>query len=243
MRLEMLGTGSITSKSNSACAIINDNILLDVPNGICKKLYNIDGRIDKIDTCLITHFHGDHYFDLPFLILDKTFKLKENKSFTVIGSIGLERVTKTLNELALPNNWDNVKNNLKPQFIECDNLNKTVINGCIEIMYLKVDHKNCTEACGYIIKDKNHSIGFTGDTSLCESVEYIAKNSDVLVADMSMEKGNDEHMGIDNIIYLAEKYNNTVIIATHMRDETKNKAKNLNIQNVIIPDDGFVYEF
>lgn len=243
MKLELIGTGSVASKSNSACTLINNRILVDVPNGICKRLHNMDYDTTNIDACLITHFHGDHYFDLPFLLLEETWtKEKRQNAFIVIGGSGIEEKSKILTDMAFPENWDLIKENLRPEFIECYNLSKQVVLKNIEIISVDVEHKDCKPANGYIVIDGQNKIGFTGDTSFCDAVEYIASNCNVLVADMSLEKGNDEHMGIDNIMYLANKYKEITIIATHMRDDIKQIAKKIRCENIIIPDDGYIYE-
>ena len=38
MKIEMIGTGSIGGKESSACTLIDEEILVDMPNGIIKKL-------------------------------------------------------------------------------------------------------------------------------------------------------------------------------------------------------------
>ena len=69
MKLKILGSGNIFSKYNSASCLVDDNILIDVPNGTCKILKNIGIEPCNISKILITHFHGDHYLDMPFLFL------------------------------------------------------------------------------------------------------------------------------------------------------------------------------
>ena len=71
MKIKIIGSGSIWSKCNSACYLIDDKILVDIPNGICKALLNQGINFRNIANVLITHFHGDHYFDVPFYLLSK----------------------------------------------------------------------------------------------------------------------------------------------------------------------------
>ena len=72
MKVQIIGTGSMWTKYNSACYLIDKDIMVDFPNGTCKYLYrqNIEPR--TINYVLLTHFHGDHYFDMPFYILNKS---------------------------------------------------------------------------------------------------------------------------------------------------------------------------
>lgn len=79
MKIEILGSGNIYSKWNSASYLVDDKILIDVPNGTHKTLKNRNIEPININKILITHFHGDHYFDLPFILLEKLKKSKKKK--------------------------------------------------------------------------------------------------------------------------------------------------------------------
>lgn len=48
MKLKVLGSGNIFSKYNSASYLVDDNILIDVPNGTCKILKNIGVELNNI---------------------------------------------------------------------------------------------------------------------------------------------------------------------------------------------------
>ena len=53
-----------------------------------------------------------------------------------------------------------------------------------------------------------------------------------------LKEGNKKHMGIDNIKYLAEKYENCIFVVSHLDDSTRGLLKELNIKNVKVPEDG-----
>lgn len=52
------------------------------------------------------------------------------------------------------------------------------------------------------------------------------------------QNGNNAHMGLNDIEELCKKYKDKMIVATHMHDFTRELAKNKNIKNLIIPEDG-----
>lgn len=91
---------------------------------------------------------------------------------------------------------------------------------------------------GYVVDDM---IGLTGDSGICSGVEEIVKNSKITIADTSLFEGDSCHMGIDNIKWLVEKYKKQ-IIATHLRDTTREKLKNDKINNILVVEDGYVFE-
>ena len=71
MKIDVIGSGAIFTKYNSASYLIDDKILFDIPNGTCKKLMSMKKDIHEIRNVIITHFHADHYFDFPFLYLNQ----------------------------------------------------------------------------------------------------------------------------------------------------------------------------
>ena len=48
MKLRIIGTGGIFSKDNSACYLIDDSILIDIPNGCYKELKRFKIESDNI---------------------------------------------------------------------------------------------------------------------------------------------------------------------------------------------------
>lgn len=60
---------------------------------------------------------------------------------------------------------------------------------------------------------------------------------------MTLMLGNDSHMGIDdNILELMKEYPNLKIIPIHMHDKTRNEAKKLKEDNLLIYEDGKILE-
>ena len=86
MKLKFLGTGSISNKDNSASYLIDDKILIDMPGGNYKNMLRMDINFQNINDILFTHFHGDHFLDIPFFLLEK---LKSNDKYMIIINLKL----------------------------------------------------------------------------------------------------------------------------------------------------------
>jgi len=237
MDIELIGTGAIYSKYNSACTLINDDMIVDVPNGAFKQLLNLNRDPEKIDKILITHMHGDHIADIPFLLM-YNYKAKQISRITkIIGPVGIKNRVKQLFEVYDYHLLNKINEYI--QFIEIapnEILESKEIN--YKIQSVLVMHGNQNPAYGYIVND---SLGFTGDASLCEGVEYIFENSKIIVADCSRIQGDISHMGIDNLKCLVEKYNKQ-IFTTHMKDEAREELKKLKISNIFAEEDGYKIE-
>lgn len=113
MKVKLIGTGCLGTIQNSACSLVNKKILIDVPNGTCKELERAGEDINAIQTVIITHYHADHMFDLPFMILIKS--LKQNKKLNVVGPKGIEKKTRELFELAF---YEPIEEDMQLNFIE-----------------------------------------------------------------------------------------------------------------------------
>jgi ribonuclease BN (tRNA processing enzyme) len=232
MKVTVIGSGSMWNENNSASYMIDENILVDIPNGMCKSLFRQKLTPRQIDTVLITHFHGDHYFDMPFYMILKS--KSDNKNINMFCSKDGRKKIKKLLKLAFPNSVKSIYNSVKMKYNHEDEF-KT--NG-YDVIVVELDHGRMKPANGYIISDGKNKVGFTGDTKLCENVEYMANECNYLFCDCMFIKGTDKHMGIDNLTYLSEKYPKCKFVVSHMENDTREELKKKKIKNIIVPKDG-----
>lgn len=242
MKIKMIGSGSMTSNSNSACYLVDDKILIDTPNGIEKAMLRNNYDISDLDAILITHFHADHYFDLPFVLLNIFNKTKRDfsKKLYIICCDEFKSNIKSLIELSNFKSFEEIKEKLNIEIIGVKNrTNIDFISNDYTLECVPVKHMDFSY--GYVISENNTNkkVGFSGDSSMCNGVKDIVKRSNISFCDMSLSIGNESHMGIDNIKELLKENEGKSIIATHLREETKKEALDLNINNLIIGKDGF----
>lgn len=242
MKLKIIGSGALSIKERSACALIDGRILVDCGNGILKTLLEQNVDISKIDTLLITHLHGDHFLDIPFLIMHRNFVSASNE-LHIFGPEGLESTIAKLIALSYSDikDWTVLRDKTKVKFMEFKSLNNVEVTEKYFVDSYEVIHGNLKPVFGYIVKLNNRSIGFSGDSSYCENIDKIVSNSDISVLDMSSIDSSPKHMGINDIELLAKKYNKQ-IISTHMSEESRNIARDKKIKNLIIPNDGDEFE-
>ena len=240
MKIQLIGTGTIPDIANSASVLINDHILFDMPNGNLKAMIRQNIDIMNIDTLIISHTHADHCFDTPFLLWYKEIYYKPGlKESTKIVT---DKITKDTIETLVKLSYFSSAREVEKEFIDIDDVNYTKISDDVDISNESMEHKDIKFANGYVIKDKNVSIGLTGDTRYCEGVRKIASKVDYLICDMTLMLGNDSHMGIDDILELMKEYPNLKIIPIHMHDKTRNEAKKLKKDNLLIYEDGKILE-
>lgn len=242
MKVKMIGTGAILVKERSACYLVDDRILVDCGNGTIKTLLGYDDvDVSKINTLLITHLHGDHFLDIPFLILLRnSYKLTDE--FRIYCPVGTTEIIGKLIGLAFPDikDWTEKKDKANVKFIEFENLsNEEVIPGYLVDSY-NVSHGDIKPSYGYTIKNNESIIGFSGDSSYCNAIDEIVEKSNLIILDTSKEFGNDQHMGIDNIKTILEKYNKRTV-ASHLSKKVREILDSTNIENLIVANDGEEY--
>ena len=223
MKVKVIGSGCMWTKYNSACYLIDDDIMVDFPNGAVKYLYNLDINLGSINKILITHFHGDHYFDIPVWLL---YKFKNGiKNVNIFCSHGGKKKIIKLYKLAFPHSHKEAFKNTECKFCFDSSF---MINDYI-VTRILVDHGKLKPAHGYIFEKNNIKFGFTGDTTICDNVKYMASVCKYLFCDCSCINGISAHMGIDMIKELCDEYKDCKFIVSHMVDETRQELKKLKM--------------
>lgn len=123
MEINIIGSGSIGATSMSASTLIDKKILIDVPNGVVKYIKKLGYNIQEIESILITHLHADHFFDIPFLMLDRYF-YKNNSLLSIYCPKGTEEKVKLLFDVGFPGDFDRINEVINVEFIEFDRESK-----------------------------------------------------------------------------------------------------------------------
>jgi len=235
MKIKLLGTGNVPSKSFSTCALIDDKILFDCPNGVHKKLAHMNVDLNKLDIIIITHFHGDHDFDIPFMLF--AFTKCRTTPVTIIAPKGAAERYKSLCDFANYTAFDKAN----PKFIEVADGEEIEIGGYL-LHPFAVTHANL-DAYGYTIAKGDKVVGFSGDAVMCDAVEQIICDSDLTFLDITGPTPPGVpmiyHMDICDFEELKEKYPDKILVPTHMDDDTKERLESLGHNT---PNDDEVFE-
>lgn len=220
IKILTIGSGDMWSINNSASYLINNDILLDIPNGTCRELRRKNINPSNINHVLISHLHADHFFDIPFYLFDRS-KTKDIKDSVIYCDKEDNEKILELIDISFCNARKYISLGTN---IILNNDNNFVIDK-LNIERRKVKHGDDINAYGYIISDGSNIVGFTGDTAMCKEIEEMALSCQTLICDCTLINGNNYHMGIDNLIYLSNNFD-CYIYATHINDETRKYIEN-----------------
>ncbi len=237
MKLQLIGTGSITAPQTSASALIDDKILIDCGSGVIKQLMKQNIDIFDIDTILISHLHGDHFFDLVYIILLRSFNSVEN-DLIIYGPSNLKQSVIALFKIGYSDLEDIEKifADGRSTIVEFTSLDKKVDEH--HLKSLLVEHGKTKPSFGFIVQKDNKKIGFSGDSCYCKAIDYLIENTDVAVIECSLPKNSEDHMGPEIIEKLAKKGE---IIVTHMSLLTREILEKKQLENVTIGNDGDIF--
>ena len=241
-----IGGKNIRTRSQ---AIINDDLLIDLPADTYHHflMNNIEG--DKIENLLITHSHGDHFYPKELELRSNGFAREMRvPTLSVFSGKGAHDV---LTEYA----FKNIEPNLIPLF-------EKVKVGKYNVISLPANHFKGDDARFYIIENDGKTILYAHDTGYFfpEVLEFIEKE-EIKFDLISLDCTNIEipiedihpHMGIPNIKRLIAKLtsigavnNDTIKVINHFshnarpsHHELEEKVKD---EGWLVSYDGFTIE-
>lgn len=232
MKLTILGTGCAWTRRECASYCINDNIMIDPAYSSIKQLLKTNSKllhhekIEKLDLVLITHYHSDHYFDMPYILQKEATGRFPDRKLTIVGPPGLVQNLKDLCRLAISQK-SNSKIDVEKwcNCIEADNM-KTIKFQDFEITCVLLDHGD-TVNYGYMIKLPNgKTLSFTGDSKMCPNEQYMLDHSDIILMNMaSTEKSSSHYNIVEGIDLMKEYQDKCVIIPAHLTSQAYDYAK------------------
>ena len=157
--------------------LINDDTLLDA--GTVVSVLSVEEQL-KINNIIISHTHLDHIKDIQFLADNVIGKRK--RPINLISTHGVLDVLRAniLNNIIWPD-FTTIPSKNGPilKFMPVNEKEKLNLGGII-VQPVRTTHT--VEAMGYIIKDKDGAMVYTGDTCHTDEIWGIAKQEDKLKA-------------------------------------------------------------
>lgn len=241
VELVFLGTGNAFAPGRYwSSFLVNGRYLFDCSPAVLAQLRHIGSRPQDIEVIFISHFHGDHYFGLPFLLLDYAERSHRSSDLVIVGPPGIESVTEELYERAYPG-LSTKPTGYARRYVEAAEGGQ-LRAGPLSFEAYRVNHAQGKLECfGYKVWFGNRVIAFTGDTALCEAIFALADGTEVLVIDCTYPAGHfPQHLSFDEIIEVRRRLPlSTTILLTHMEAEQTNRG----LEGVIATQDFARYIF
>jgi ribonuclease BN (tRNA processing enzyme) len=187
MRFRALGTGTVAFSPARSCSgylVEADGVrlLIDCGSGVTRRLAELEVEWQQITHIALTHFHLDHYADLPTLLYAFRYGMLPVRSapLEIIGPVGTRDLLDRLATAFGPF----VTSPVFPQAIHEIVPGETRDLGAIGLSAFKVPHT--PESVAYSISRGTSRIVYTGDTGVSPELGVWAKECDLLVAECSL---------------------------------------------------------
>jgi len=218
-RIDFLGTGNAFSPIGRmhALALLDGIVLVDAPPTALVQLRRARVSPANLKHLLITHWHADHTFGFPFILLERKY-ISDPESENTLGvhlrPDGRE-ILGGLCRTGFPGSLDDALES----GVDWSQSESGVLTGTDwSFERFPVSHTPETDPHGYELV---HKSGFRllhcGDSGPCEGIEQRAPNADVVLLEMGIPDFVDSphHHTPSDAIAFAQRHPRALVLVTH----------------------------
>jgi ribonuclease BN (tRNA processing enzyme) len=223
MQLRFVGCGDAFGsggRSNTCFHVSGErvNFLIDCGASSLPALKRQGIKRDGIDLVLITHFHGDHFGGLPFLLLDAQFS-RRTRPLVIAGPEGIEaRLTQAM-EASFENS-----SKTKQRFdlsVVALRAEETRTFGAVKVTSYPVVHgESGGPFLAYRVEAEGRVVAYSADTEWTETLIPAARDADLFIAEAyTYDKAVKNHLSLKTLEAHLPEIGAKQLILTHMSDD------------------------
>jgi ribonuclease Z len=226
--LLFLGSGNAFGSEGRAFSsfLLNGRYLFDCGPTVLQQLHRAGLTLSGIDVIMISHFHADHFFGLPFVILAAKYGGR-TKPLTIIGPPGIESQTEALLALGYPGLTKDHDHNFERRYLEVADGCRIEMDG-IAISAASVDHVEEFDCYAFKVETAGRTLFYSGDARMCDGLKTMVPGADVVILECSC-MGVPVHLSPSDVRALARlAAPDARVIITHLeRGEAPDGVENL----------------
>jgi ribonuclease BN (tRNA processing enzyme) len=223
MQLRFVGCGDALGsggRSNTCFHITGShvNFLIDCGASSLPALKRLGIARDAIELILITHFHGDHFGGLPFLLLDAQFT-RRTRPLVIAGPEGIEaRLTQVMEALFENSSRTNQRFDLSIVALRPE---ETRTFGAVKITPYPVVHgESGGPFLAYRVEAEGCIIAYSADTEWTETLIPLGRDADLFIAEAYYyDKVVKNHLSLKTLEAHLAEINPKRLVLTHMSDD------------------------
>jgi ribonuclease BN (tRNA processing enzyme) len=183
LHLTFLGSGNAFGAEGRAFSsfILNGRYLFDCGPTLLQQMRKAKAETGDIDVILISHFHADHFFGLPFFFLD-AWRNGREKELTIAGPPGIEERVQGMLDLGYSMIPGKIK--FPVRYIEVSDGLEAEAAG-LQFTASTVIHVPELQCFAYRAQVEGRSLVYSGDSTLCDGLVRLIPGADVVVLECS----------------------------------------------------------
>jgi ribonuclease BN (tRNA processing enzyme) len=223
MQLQFVGCGDALGSGGRANTCFhltgrNINLLIDCGASSLPALKRLGIAREDIDLILITHFHGDHFGGLPFVLLDAQFT-RRARPLVIAGPRGIETRLKQSMEVMFEHS-----SRTQPRFelsvvaLEPEQVSNF---GAVSVTPYSVVHgESGGPFLAYRIEAEGRIITYSADTEWTETLIPAARNADLFIVEAYYyDKIVRNHLSLKTLESHLGAISAKRLVLTHMSDD------------------------
>jgi ribonuclease BN (tRNA processing enzyme) len=194
------------------------NFLIDCGASSLPALKRLGIARDEIDLILITHFHGDHFGGLPFLLLDAQFT-RRSRPLVIAGPEGIETKLANLME-ALFEHSSKTKQRFDLSVVALEPEQSRTFGEVTVTPYPVVHGESGGPFLAYRIEADGRIITYSADTEWTDRLIPAARGADLFIAEAYYyDRIVKNHLSLKTLEAHLPEINAKRLVLTHMSDD------------------------
>ncbi|MES2197330.1 MAG: MBL fold metallo-hydrolase [Pseudomonadota bacterium] len=243
MQLQFVGSGDAFGsggRQNTCFHVTGDrvNFLIDCGATSLPSLKRLGIAREDIDLILITHFHGDHFAGLPFLLLDAQFA-RRTRPLVIAGPQGIEARLAQVME-ALFEHSSKTRQKFELTVVALTPETKFSF-GAVDVTPFSVVHgESGGPFLAYRIEAEGRVIAYSADTEWTETLIPLGRDADLFIAEAyTYDRIVKNHLSLTTLEAHLPKIRPKRLVLTHMSDDMLGRLETLDYATA---SDGMVVE-
>jgi ribonuclease BN (tRNA processing enzyme) len=235
--LAFLGTGNFLAPLGRYwnSFVMDESVLVEPAPTALPHLRRCGIPLEAVEVVVVSHFHADHCFGWPFL-LQALADGADGRTLSVVGPPGIEAHLAHMNEAgAVVSVTEHGQANLDLRFVEVDGTWQQA--GPLRFRAVEVVHVPYLRCFGYLFDRGGQVVGYSGDTTPCDGLSELARESEVLVVECNGRHTppgvQGSHMDEESVRALQAAHPDVHLVLTHLGEQVDTAS----MTGVTIPDD------
>jgi ribonuclease BN (tRNA processing enzyme) len=217
--LTFLGTGNYLAQGRWWNSFVVDRSVLVEPSPSClPQLRRAGLRASELDVVVISHFHPDHTYGWPFLVLELIVDDRGGRPLHVVGPPGVQAFLDDMMRLgSVTELTEELAALAQVHYVEVDGTWQEA--GDLRLRAVEVDHVPDLRCFGFLFDRGDRTVAYSGDTKPCAGLDELAASTDVLVLECNGPHPAKSHMDVGSVASLHERFPDVRILLTHVGDD------------------------